>query len=295
MSYDAPTLAQLDYLSFVGKRYPFIYVAAPKAACSTIKGMLYALENLAIPTRMLGLPDVHFRVATGIASLTNYPDADCATLLQDPRYTRFAVVRNPYSRVASAWANKINQKAPAYLLLQQHISEWAGLPATTPPPFKRFIEWLVNTQSPQLCDLHWRPMAQLLMPNLVDYHFIVRTEALANTLQPVLSALHINTPAADLLHTHTTNESLPIDWQALYDEETASWVQQFYAEDFTRYAYATDSWQSSPTIAEDADQQLAGLRTKLAKSNHIALTMIRKKNEEIFLLKQHIQQLTAGN
>jgi chondroitin 4-sulfotransferase 11/chondroitin 4-sulfotransferase 13/dermatan 4-sulfotransferase 1 len=295
MSYDAPTLAKLDYLSFVGKRYPFIYVAVPKAACSTIKRMLYALENMAIPTRMLGLPDVHSRAASGMASLTNYPGADCATLLQDPRYTRFAVVRNPYSRVASAWNNKINQKTPRYLQLQQYISGWAGLPATTPPPFKSFIQWLVHTQSPQLCDFHWRPMAQLLMPNLVGYHFIVRTEELASSLQPVLSALNIKPPAADLLHTHTTNESLPIDWQALYDEETASWVQQFYAEDFTRYAYATDCWKSSATIAEDANQQLAGLRSKLAKSNDIALAIIRRKNENIFLLKQHIQQLTAGN
>lgn len=291
MHLDPQTEKKLGYLSFVGESHKFIYVATPKAACCTIKNIIYELEKKEIPSQIPGVRNIHLRTGTGIKSLMSYSESLIETMLRDDTYTRFAVVRNPYSRVTSAWANKIHQKAPAYRDLQRKISTALGIDPETPPSFKAFIQWLTSTQSPQDCDLHWRPVSNILMHDLIEYHYIVHTEKLEIELKPVLTRIGVEESSEILLKRHTANESLPLNWEILYDEETAQFVYDFFSEDFIRYGYSVDSWKVASNI--DHTPGIDYLNNKLEKTQKIALDLIRTKNNEIYHLKKYIAKLDA--
>lgn len=279
-------MQNLKYLSFVGSRWPFVYVATPKVACSTLKSVLYHLEGKTPYEPVPGMPDVHHRFANGIGWLEDM--AALQQMQQDPARCFFAVVRNPYSRLVSAWDNKIWQQSPKYREIQRKISTYLGLSPDTPPDFAGFVEWLHHTQDPARCDLHWRAQTQVLRPDLVNYRHLLRTENLATGLSVVLSDLGCTESATELLQRCTTNTSLPRDWRFFYDSHTAERVHGFYRQDFEQYGYDPHGWQI-PEGTETASDTVA-LQRQLAHMHETAIRMIRKKNHQIYLLQQQLRQ-----
>lgn len=287
---------RLAYGSFVGDQCNYLFVETPKAACSTMKWVLIDLEHRQVQPRHVGKESnaamiVHLRASHGVKSLMHLNAADRLKVLKQEEIVRFCVVRNPYARIASAWADKVRQKEPGYEKNWQYIADYFGTNPALCPTFPNFVRWVVETQNPKNCNPHWRAMVNLLLPELINYTHILHTENLVSELQEVLNRIAPGQNAKLLLKKHRTNESLPFEWQNYYDEVTAQLVASLYQDDFAQYGYSLASWQPETKNLSLADEVNA-LREQLSKYERAALNAVRTRNDIIFELVQKNHQET---
>ncbi len=279
---------RLSYGSFVGDKLNYIFMETPKAACSSLKWIISDLENRQVQHKHCGYGTqpgmvIHARASHGIKNLMQVNETERLRLIIDNQVTRFCVVRNPYARLASAWADKIRQKEPNYEKVWLQVAKHCNTDPSFCPTFSQFVRWLVDTQQPDKCNAHWRGMSYLLLPELLSYTHVLHTENLVDELDAVLRLIAPTQNASELLKKHRTNESLPMDWKACYDEETAKRVADFYKTDFERYGYSLDSWKSKAETISLADENKA-LREQLRRYETSALEAVRARNDVIFEL-----------
>src|SRR6267143_5329565 len=105
---------QLRRTTFVSLEKRYFYFAVPKAACTQMKELLRSVEN-AGPIKAFadGSPQtrrdmfIHARPNVPLPSLLDLDDRTQRRVLEAPDVLRMTVVRNPYTRLVSAWTNKI--------------------------------------------------------------------------------------------------------------------------------------------------------------------------------------------
>lgn len=277
---------RLRYATHVGRNHDWLFVETPKAACTTIKWLLAELDGCEVPRSHSGrittlAMTVHQRNRYSMANLLDLPPTHIETLLTSNKVVRFCVVRNPYARLVSAWADKIRQQEPSHAHLWAAINAHTGQPPDVCPSFTHFVQWLCQTQNPQTCDPHWRSQTALLLPDLLHYTHVLHTETLATDLQPVLDQIAPGQCATQLLQRHRYNEALPVpDWRHLYTKHLASWVADFYQPDWNTYGYAQDSWRSTASDT-DAATLLAHWQQHCQHLEQTALNAIRNRNQVI--------------
>lgn len=145
----------------------------------------------------------------------------------------FVVVRNPYSRVLSAFLNKFGN--PAYA--RRH-----GAFPRTPEGFAAFVRWLEAGGLRR--DAHWDLQIRLMLLPLDRYDHVVRFEALRPGLEAVLAARGLALPPGrlDTLYPSDRDKETKADakLRAFYDRDTAARVARLYADDFAALGYPAD-------------------------------------------------------
>ena len=265
----------------VSRRFRYFYVPVPKVASSTLLEMFYAVEGLPIPERLPGIPDRHSRGPGSLPRLASLREDEQHTVLSDPSYLRFAVVRNPFTRVVAAWFNKIWLQSGDQLHIQQEISQWVGRSPNDPPTFGEFVSWIVDTQAPHACDEHWRPMVHLLGHDQVNYNLIGRIEQLPSSLAPLAPRLGVSgNDFAAMLHRSSGNQSIPFDRRHLYNESTALQVSTFYAADFDRYGYDRESWRALVGAAPPSAADLEAAAVRALRNRGAQAAMLNRSLSE---------------
>src|SRR5947209_7481365 len=146
----------------IAKRY--MYYAVPKAACTQMRELLRRLEN-APPIKLFADGDWQTRRDMFIHARSNVPlpsllDLDSRTqmdVLESPFFLRLTVVRNPYSRLVSAWKNKVIVCEPS--VKGEYCQIKGGLPgfdAKSLVTFDEFVEYVRNECDLRTCNGHWR-------------------------------------------------------------------------------------------------------------------------------------------
>lgn len=205
----------------ISRRLNAVYVNNPKVACSTLKLTLQRVElddDTYTPE-----PSVHNHKGS---PLLTWPDIQ---LSQNPTKGLFvfSFVRNPYSRLRSAYLNKIvtGQKRGIF-------RERAGFARSEIPPFRNFILSICN-QPPAQHDSHWRLQALNLSIDKISYDFIGRLEQFPadwNTLRR-----HIKLPETPF---SAGKPSASTETTALaFDSEMESAVTSTFATDFETFNY----------------------------------------------------------
>ena len=280
---------RLEFGTYVGEKLDYLFIATPKAACSTMKWILADLENQHVEFKHCGRESnlamiIHGRTHS-IKNLLEITDIERTRILSNPDVIRFWVVRNPYARFVSGWSDKVRQKEPSFQALWQQIGDYFGTDPQICPSFAQFARWMVETQSVNKCNAHWRSMTHLLMPDLLNYTHILHTENLESELEEVIRIIAPHRSASELLKKHRINESLPVDWRACYNEELAEMVSQFYHEDFKHFGYSLDSWRST-TKNRSIEEELIALKDQFSKYEASAIEAVRVRNDVIFELTE---------
>lgn len=225
-----------------------VYLEIPKAACTAIKLVLRDLYGAA-PLRLFpGYSRqtqrrmfVHARENAALPPLTALDDAAQRELLESPDVLRFTVVRNPYTRLVSAWRDKVYLCEPSvedvYVAVRNSEPD---LGPKHPVAFEEFVAYLEHTIG-ERSDTHWRRQVDLTYAEALSYTHIGRTEELDAT--------------TDLVHRHLGRE--PVRWPranegalrpaARYTEELARRVHAIYERDFAVFGYDPASWPREET------------------------------------------------
>ncbi|MCC6305038.1 MAG: sulfotransferase family 2 domain-containing protein [Rhodobacteraceae bacterium] len=142
------------------------------------------------------------------------------------------VVRNPYSRVLSAFLNKFGA--------ERYRRRHGDFPRTR-EGFAAFVRWLEGGGLGR--DAHWNLQTRLMLLPLARYDHVVRFEALREGLEAVLAAHGLALPAGrlDALYPSDRDKQTSADARlgAFYDPATAARVARLYGEDFAALGYPT--------------------------------------------------------
>src|SRR5688572_25744178 len=109
----------LRWNAYLSKNHKLLYISTPKVACTSLKWWFATLEGYSKALSEfkdsgesdpdLVIHDSFHKVAPHVAGLG--PE-ELAPALVSTDYFRFAVVRNPYKRIFSAWQSKLLLREP---------------------------------------------------------------------------------------------------------------------------------------------------------------------------------------
>jgi hypothetical protein len=167
----------LAYGSFACVERRFVYVQIPKAACTAVKRLLREVVN-ASPLRLFGWSAretrrsmfIHDRDNVPIPPLTALDSALQRELLESPDVLRFTIVRNPYTRLVSAWRDKV-------VLCEPCVEDVYAAVRGEPPPLENktilsFGEFVSYIERATYWDGHWGRQVDLCFPQALSFNHV---------------------------------------------------------------------------------------------------------------------------
>ena len=227
--------AQLNSIFDISLKNRYLYVKTPKVASSTINRRLVMLELIGAPMRQSKV-GLHPRV-TAAVHLKPYqlPDSMLDEVITSGKYLRFCFVRNPYSRILSAYLDKIvshaHPSAPVYRHFDRNYAK-----SDESVSFAEFLSYLQSTLARRdNWDPHWRPMTSILRPDLVPYDVIGRIESFDTDFQEINRRLGGIIPDAPSATPHRTDAGKKMD--DIYTDPLRATVRTIYEADFETFGY----------------------------------------------------------
>lgn len=244
---DASLRGRLEYGTFVSTRYRYLYVSTPKVACTSIKLFLHSLEELPPIQPFSGAHEsklsmfIHDRQQFGLPSILELTPTLQEQALNASGWFRFALVRNPYSRLFSAWQSKIRTVEPDFEHVAGQIRH--SFPDGALPTFPEFVDFVCDREDLSTCDAHWQLQSGLAFSDLLRHSILTyKLEAIGvfiDAFSAHLRAAGYRQPVWLPAH----NEGPGIEWRRFYDGDLAGRVYAKYRRDFEEFDYPRDSWR----------------------------------------------------
>lgn len=147
------------------------------------------------------------------------------------RYFKFTFVRNPYSRLLSAFRflkqGGFNPKDE--LWAKKHLAEY--------DTFTEFVnEWL--TDKTMMEYIHFHPQCMFVCDRTLEpeVDFIGRFETLEADFNTICKRLNISQE----LEKHNQSQKKSVDWRTAYTDETQEKVYRLYQKDFEIFGYSPE-------------------------------------------------------
>jgi hypothetical protein len=248
----------LRWYSYLSEQHKLLYISTPKVACTSLKWWFAALEGYSQvlsevkdskqPDPDLVIHDSFPKIAPKIAGLT--PEFLMQALVSD-EFFRFAVVRNPYKRIFSAWQSKLLLREP--FTADPYIkSDFFWMPiknkADIARAFESFLEHLASREMPSYWDPHWTPQVNLLRPDLIAYTNISQIENIKELKLGL--ANHLGPYIPDPFASRRANESLIPYLPDFITERAGKLIKLLYAGDFQTFGYDSELPVSNAKFSE---------------------------------------------
>lgn len=232
--------------TWVSRKHRYFYMGIPKTACSKVKMVLQQLEGFPLPVNPMR---VHWRNEPGIAfvpSLRDFSRDEVAEVLTSPDWFRFSFVRNPYTRLFSAYRQKVMDLGSPYNGFRESVRAMAGYPTPTGSApgmvaFRDFVRYVARQEDRER-DGHWRSQAGTLCLDAIEYDFIGRVESFEEGFTSVLR--RFNAPERLVASvSEVVGATVRVPDAVAYDAEFAEHVYGIYRKDFETFGYHMDSWR----------------------------------------------------
>jgi hypothetical protein len=233
--------------TFVNIARRYMYYAVPKAACTQMRELLRGLEN-APPIELFADGDwitrrdmfIHARSNVPLPSLVDLDNSTQREVLESPDFLRLTVVRNPYTRLVSAWKNKVILCEPSVKGEYHDIK--GGLPgfhAKSLVTFDEFVEYARNRCDLRICDGHWRRQVDYTFFPAMNFSYVGKLEH----FEEVLRRLEGHLGLSEFLVAERRNASISFG-ASPYTQELADKVYALYQSDFEMLRYDRNTWAS---------------------------------------------------
>ncbi|WP_082641054.1 glycosyltransferase [Sinorhizobium sp. GL28] len=269
-------------------RYKLLYVSTPKVACTSLKWWFASLEDCVRELRAakgggesdpdLVVHSLFWKVAPHVVGLSL---AELLEACASPEVFRFAVVRNPYKRVFSAWQSKLVLREPLQIgpyrdlpFYNRSLDSWEDITEA----FEGFVQHLATNEAPGYWDHHWRPQYDILRPDVFPYTKISQIENVEDLTSAISSWAGKGIPSP--FEARRANESL-IPYQAEFlSAESIRLIQELYAKDFDTFGYPYDAPTSSSIFSREQ------LNVAL-----VAIESLRRRHQRLADQREEIQDL----
>ncbi len=230
------------------------FIFTPKVACSFIKRCLITsiygnFSNFNAGYYMNGWDAHSFVHALSHEVLR----VDGRVALRVPDRKIIAFCRNPYSRIVSAYRNKIcSPPAPEqehwqwmrreimFDAFRKNDSKTLFSDFANHIPFSNFVDF-VSEFRPEATDFHWAPQINLINSDLIEGVQIIKLEELSDVLPQVWrETFGTEIPISPQIKFNESNYS---DFGNVINEESADKIYEIYKADFEFFDYTRDSWK----------------------------------------------------
>jgi sulfotransferase famil protein len=224
-------------------RQRVLFLPMPKAACTSILWTLAELAGLtpaAFENSTLPEPSAALTVHDMNAWPADSRLSDEA--LTEDGWLRFTVVRDPWTRLWSAWVSKLLLREPRFVTAHGEHEWFPRVPERADDVVEDFRRFVRAVGAGQAVDVHW--CVQHDLSSQLPLNHVGRTERLDETLTLLGTEL---APA----RRNASPLPLPPD---VYDDELADIVRRHYAADFAAFAY-----ERTPPAGEKTDWSMLPL------------------------------------
>jgi len=235
------------------RNFNVVYIENSKVACTKIKKILLSLDNWPRTADDILEKEVHIhnKKFTGLIGPEELTYRGVHRVVSDPKFFRFAFVRNPYDRTLSAYVDKI--LAPQrdvtkrnYIPVAQKIKasfiggEYKNINLDdNPVSFEEFVSY-ISRQKPYLMDRHWLHQHITLWHPHAKFDFLGRLENFTADFRFVLSS--VGAPAELVDSVKEKANASKRTKKKYYTEAAADKVYRIFRKDFELYDYSRDSW-----------------------------------------------------
>lgn len=271
-------------MHFVAENVRVLYLPISKNACTTLKTLMVELSDLSperkaeiIAAGVQSYPPAH---RTGLM-LKDKTEGEVAAILADPGYFRFAILRDPFDRLVSAYVDKFvtHRTEPGYFIDSAPVvAAVQGVPEAeadhaTGITFRQFLDHVVG-QHPWANNNHWRPQIENFHRIRIDRLYAVddldllETDLAAHLGRSVgigqrnrlrtegFSALE---GAADMLPAAFEGRAKRVSTDSFFDDDLRAKAARYYAADITLHA-GVRTMNAERRHLLDADERVVGLR-----------------------------------
>jgi hypothetical protein len=231
-------LALRDFLNnvHISLAHRYVYIGTGKVANSTIK---HILQSIAIEDTPFKLGDIHDRRTSPLLSPYQVTEEIFEGMFRDSSVTTFGFVRNPYTRLLSAYLDRVCRPTVSRRRLQTEM----GRSNEDEITFGEFIEHVCQ-QPDGKNDTHWRPQNRELLHGQVELDYIGRFENFGADAIEILG--RIFPERSDWIAKQLQSNRSPSKTSASerlvesYEDVNLDLVQRKYARDFEIYQYSMD-------------------------------------------------------
>ncbi len=229
----------LSLSTYYSARGNYLYRAIPKCACTTVKNALIELEGLPLDPNPTRRHNKRLNKFPGTESLTPQQEADLFAGRTDT--FKFVIVRDPYSRLASAYADKIGghysgRRGTFWLDQIKKSAAAQDVALSEKISFDEFVR-VVSGQTRAEMDVHWRQQYHIARFDVIKFDFIGRTETISLDFAYILE--RIKAPA-EIMHRaikpHNVTGSGLAMWTMVSGETRRLFLKSF-AIDFETLRY----------------------------------------------------------
>jgi len=235
-------LDTVAYNVYYGGGGQYMYQSIPKCACTTIKTILLELEGLPVDENEWRRHQKDNNKFPGVDWMNEQQRED---LFQDRTRTfKFVVVRDPYTRLASAYKDKIRMetklRAKHWLNIIRNAAQEQGVKLSVEPTFEEFVH-VVSQQPVEQMDSHWRQQYFEGRFGLIKFNFVGHVEKMGCDLPYILEQIgapeHLQKRAAEQ---HNVTGAQMAIWDSVAPEIRQKFMKAFEIDfDTLCYPYRT--------------------------------------------------------
>ena len=270
--------------TYVSWRNRYLYFEVPKAACSSLKYLVHRIEGCPPlppfdPSSDISRRDeiIHVREHVTIPSLVDLRNEQQEEALESPDFLRLVVVRNPYSRLVSAWRGKVLVCEPGFEGIYRNLrGELPEIASKSLISFEEFVGYLERHEDLDSCNPHWRRQTAHVFWPAMNFNFVGKTEKLDEALRRLERQVGADHPIEIPLTNASASTKDPLLTPAL-----ARRISILYRQDFEAFGYEpeiTPPIKSNGTVSEELLHDEIVERNLVIASLHAEVERLRQAN-----------------
>jgi hypothetical protein len=227
------TPESVNFHANVSLQHRYLYYETPKVACSSVMVTLSRFET-EDESLTFDLHEVH-----AISPLLSPVQVASSfkRLRDDAGFFAFAFVRNPFTRLLSAYLDKIRGRMPHKRIILRQLGRYDGTLAGE-VTFAEFVD-AVAAEPVQIMDPHWKVQHHHLLRGRLRFDAIGRFERFDEDFAAIGRRLHPDFARYVQRDTrHATGAGAAL--RDHYDARLVEVVRRVYAEDFDGFGYERD-------------------------------------------------------
>ena len=228
---------EFEYSVNISAKYRYLYVETPKVAYSTVKRILQRAELEDDSFSREDFEDTHNRKFSPLLSPAQVGPWD--RYMENSSPYIFCFSRNPYSRILSAYLDKVVRNRPQKLAVLTAL----GMDVSKPGAEVAFLDFLkvVCAQPISNMDPHWRVQYYQTFQDGLTYDYIGSIDRFDDDLRNILSCVGIDCERYLYReYAHNTNASSLMS--EYYCPDCIELVRNKFDIDFDYFGYSRDPW-----------------------------------------------------
>lgn len=228
------SIAEINSVIHISLKHRYVFIEMPKVASSTIKLRLMNHEALGLGVK-IGNPHP-MPLESPFVKPYQLDRQTLSDIMDDPTYVKFCFVRNPFTRILSAYLDKIERGETEKRQILRILGH-------DPNDLKRevtFLEFLkaLSQMQPAQMDKHWRPQSLQSFSPYLTHGFIGKFENLDPDLKRLSNLISLDLVTQNTVHNaHKTGAADKIG--TYYTEDCINLIIKVYAQDFKIFSYST--------------------------------------------------------